>query len=77
MDQLSLRQQTERVNLRRREIRQEVYEAFKQTGDRELSETLRKLDRDILFWESHTDYSPDGLMKTLKAAEALERDEEF
>lgn len=77
MDMQTLKEQTERVNQKRREVRQEVYEAFKQTGCPELSETLRKLDRDILFWESHTDYSPEGLEKTLKAATALENDEEF
>lgn len=48
------------------DLRRRLIEKMKTSPTLADSETLRKLDADILFWSNQTDASVGGLMKTLE-----------
>ncbi len=54
------------LNRLRRALRDQMLGRMKTSPTMEDSEVLRLLENDISFWESHTDHSIPGLMKTLK-----------
>lgn len=54
------------INDARRRLRKQMLERLKTNPIMEDSEVLRLLENDIEFWESQTDTSISGLMKTIK-----------
>lgn len=61
----STEQKIKDVQFQRRQLREKVLAKMRTEPSMELSETLRQIDDDILFWESQTDHSLEGIIKTI------------
>lgn len=53
------------INKERRILRGKILADLKKHPTPELSELLRKIDGDILFWESQKDFTVQGIVNTL------------
>lgn len=56
------------VKQQRLDLRAKVLADFEKNPTAELSEILRKIDSDILFWDAQVDHSLEGLLKTIEAS---------
>lgn len=58
-------QKIKEVQRQRRELREKVLAKMRLEPSMQLSATLSQIDDDILFWESQTDHSLEGIINTI------------